>query len=63
MEVVIKFSITQHGVAFDRNNVIKYYLPGQELRFAGWIQHSLSLFLVGLILEEEGKTYLSVYDL
>jgi hypothetical protein len=61
--VLIRFNINQRGVTIDQSNVIKYPLPDLKIRFVDWIQHSQSVFLVGLIAEEESRTSLCVYDL
>jgi hypothetical protein len=63
MFVLLNFNIDQRGVAIDQNNVIKYPLSDMCLRFVDWIRHFQSMFLVGFIMEEEGRTALYVYDL
>lgn len=61
--VLLHFTINERGISIDHSNIIKYPLPNFNVRFAQWIKHSQSLFLLGLVAEEGNKTVLCVFDL
>jgi hypothetical protein len=47
--VLVQFGVNLRGVNIDTNSIIKYTLPAVEIRHIGWIKHSHSIFLLGLI--------------
>jgi len=47
--VLIQFGVSLRGVNIDASSIIKYSLPAFETRHIGWIKHSDSIFLLGVI--------------
>lgn len=47
--VLVQFGVSLRGVAIDTNSIIKYTMPAVEIRHIGWVKHSDSIFLLGVI--------------
>lgn len=47
--VLVQFGVSLRGVSIDANSIIKYSMPASEIRHIGWIKHSDSIFLLGMI--------------
>lgn len=47
--VLVQFGVSLRGVNIDTNSIIKYTLPAVEIHHLGWIKHSDSIFLLGVI--------------
>ena len=54
----------QDGVEVDSNNVVQLETSCMKIRYIDWIKHETSIFLLGLVVEnEKGETALKVYNL